>query len=97
MCVRVESRAYWLLNGSDERVMEALWFRVRRTAASLVGAIGAVAGDVLRAQSLVVGLAGDLTRSRAELLAENALLRQQLIVAARAVKRPTFRRQGPRS
>lgn len=32
----------------------------------------------------------DLTRSRKELLAENAFLRQQLIVASRRVKRPAF-------
>jgi hypothetical protein len=31
------------------------------------------------------------TRSRAELIAENVLLRQQLIVASRGVKRPGFR------
>jgi len=37
------------------------------------------------------GFIADLTRSRAELLTENALLRQQLIVASRAIKRPTFR------
>ncbi len=40
---------------------------------------------------LVPGLAADLVRSRPELLAENALLRQQLIVAQRQVKRPAFR------
>jgi hypothetical protein len=40
---------------------------------------------------LVTGLAADLLRSRRELVAENVLLRQQLIVATRKVKRPTFR------
>ena len=39
---------------------------------------------------LVGGLVGDMTRSRSELIAENALLRQQLIVASRATKRPVF-------
>jgi putative transposase len=34
----------------------------------------------------------DLGRSKSELLAENALLRQQLIVLRRQVKRPTFTR-----
>ena len=38
------------------------------------------------------GLATDLLRTRAELVAENALLRQQLVVVARRVKRPIFRR-----
>jgi hypothetical protein len=40
---------------------------------------------------LVAGLLEDIVRSRPELLAESALLRQQLIVAARHVKRPAFR------
>jgi hypothetical protein len=39
---------------------------------------------------LVTGVAGDLLRSRRELIAENTLLRQQLIVASRKVKRPAF-------
>src|SRR5215470_637004 len=34
----------------------------------------------------------DLGRSKSELIAENALLRQQLIVLRRQVKRPTFSR-----
>jgi hypothetical protein len=37
------------------------------------------------------GLLIDLIRSKRELLAENAVLRQQLIVAARRVKKPQFR------
>ncbi len=41
---------------------------------------------------LVPGLVSDLTRSRAELLSENALLRQQLIVTHRHVKRPKLLR-----
>ena len=38
--------------------------------------------------SLVSGVLSDLTRSRADLVVENALLRQQLIVLNRQVKRP---------
>jgi hypothetical protein len=38
--------------------------------------------------SLVLGTVADLVRSRPELVAENALLRQQLIVLARTPKRP---------
>ena len=34
------------------------------------------------------GTGADLLRSRAQLLAENALLRQQLLVLRRSVKRP---------
>lgn len=38
--------------------------------------------------SLVLGVLSDLTRSRADLVLENALLRQQLILLNRQVKRP---------
>jgi hypothetical protein len=43
--------------------------------------------------SLVFGTFADLTRRRTELLAENALLRQQLIVLHRQVKRPVYRKK----
>ena len=39
---------------------------------------------------LITGLVSDLTRSQSDLLAENALLRQQVIVLERQVKRPQF-------
>src|SRR5437660_10322859 len=42
--------------------------------------------------SLVFGTFADLTRGKAELLAENALLRQQLIILHRQVKRPVYRK-----
>jgi transposase InsO family protein len=42
--------------------------------------------------SLVLGTLADLTRGKAELLAENALLRQQLIILRRQVKRPVCRK-----
>jgi hypothetical protein len=38
--------------------------------------------------SLLLGTVTDLVRSRSELVAENALLRQQLIILRRRVKRP---------
>src|SRR5215467_6531818 len=38
--------------------------------------------------SLLLGTLTDLTRSKSELAAENALLRQQLIILRRQVKRP---------
>ena len=41
-----------------------------------------------RNHSLLGGMFSDLPRSRVELLAENALLRQQLIILSRQVKRP---------
>jgi transposase InsO family protein len=42
--------------------------------------------------SLVLGTTADLLRSRSELVAENALLRQQLIVLTRTAKRPRLSR-----
>jgi len=42
--------------------------------------------------SLPLGTLADLTRGKAELLAENALLRQQLIILRRQVKRPVYRK-----
>src|ERR671932_1424128 len=42
--------------------------------------------------ALAAGLATDLTRSRTDLLLENALLRQQVIVLSRTAKRPRFTR-----
>ena len=42
--------------------------------------------------SLVLGTFADLTRSKTELLAENALLRKPLIILRRQVKRPIFQK-----
>jgi putative transposase len=53
---------------------------VRQILAPVVGDTGPMRGLLL-----------DLTRSKQELLVENAFLRQQLIVAARRVKKPQFR------
>jgi hypothetical protein len=41
---------------------------------------------------LVIGALSDTTRSRVDLIAENALLRQQLIVLGRQIKRPQLTR-----
>ena len=43
--------------------------------------------------SLVFGTLADLTRGKSKLLAENALLRQQLIILRRQIKQPTFRKR----
>ena len=43
-----------------------------------------------RPVALAAGLAADLTRSRGDLLLENALLRQQVLILRRTVKRPTL-------
>jgi hypothetical protein len=42
--------------------------------------------------SLLLGMVTDLSRSKSELVAENALLRQQLIILRRQVKRPACTR-----
>jgi transposase InsO family protein len=55
-----------------------------------VGRIAAVTRAVTRPAPVVLGLLRDLTRSRTQLVAENALLRQQLIIAARTTKRPSL-------
>ena len=39
---------------------------------------------------LAAGIVSDIPRSRKDLIVENAILRQQLIVLKRQVKRPTF-------
>ncbi|MGO9834333.1 MAG: integrase core domain-containing protein, partial [Polyangiaceae bacterium] len=66
-----------------------------RLAATAVAELAARAMRALRnagrPSGVASGFIADLTRSRAELITENALLRQQLIVASRAVKRPAFR------
>ena len=42
--------------------------------------------------SLVLSTLADLTRGKSELLAENALLRHQLIILRRQIKRPTYQK-----
>ncbi len=42
--------------------------------------------------SLVLGTLADMTRAKAELITENALLRQQLIILHRQIKRPVYRK-----
>jgi len=42
--------------------------------------------------SLLLGTLADLARGKSELVAENALLRQQLIILRRQVKRPACRK-----
>ena len=59
---------------------------------ALIGALVRVVQRLLRparsAAEVGIGAARDLTRSRSELLAENALLRQQVIVLRRSIRRP---------
>ena len=64
--------------------------------AALVMALGRAVQRLLRparsGATLGIGAAGDLTRTRSELLAENALLRQQVIVLRRSIGRPRLHR-----
>jgi len=61
-------------------------------AAALLIALGRALRRLLRparsAAKLTIGAAGDLARTRSELVEENALLRQQVIVLRRNVQRP---------
>ena len=63
---------------------------------ALIGALAQVCQSLLRparsAGKVAIGAARDLTRTRSELLAENALLRQQLIVLRRSIQRPRVHR-----
>lgn len=70
--------------------------------ASIIQHLRAVSGRVLnrvrtaireatRPLPVLTGLLVDVARFRKELLLENALLRQQLIVASRKIKRPMFK------
>src|SRR5947199_7898522 len=45
-----------------------------------------------RSTSLLLGTIADLAKGKSELLVENALLRQQLIILRRQVKRPACRK-----
>ena len=64
--------------------------------AALIIALGRAFRRLLRparsGAKLVIGAAGDLTRTRSQLMAENALLRQQLIVLRRSIERPRLDR-----
>jgi putative transposase len=77
--------------GQIHPVLSTLRRRLGSVVTSVVEHAKTALREVSRPLPLVAGLAMDLTRSRQELLAENVLLRQQLIVASRSVKRPAFR------
>ena len=64
--------------------------RFAAAVASTATRVRSVLRNACRPSGVTGGFMADLTRSRAELIAESALLRQQLIVASRGVKRPRF-------
>ena len=63
------------------------WFRALAT--GLRSALEPAPSAIIRAAA---GAVRDSVRSRSELIAENALLRQQLLVVSRSASRPTLRR-----
>jgi hypothetical protein len=75
----------------DRAVLRVLGSRLRATVARLAARAMRGLRNACRPSGVASGFIADLTRSRAELVTENALLRQQLIVASRSVKRPGFR------
>src|SRR5689334_13933801 len=68
-----------------------LFLLVSRLLQALHARVLAATRPQTHAQS--VGVLADLLRSKRELVAENALLRQQLIVLRRRTKRPAFTRR----
>jgi hypothetical protein len=72
-------------------VLSTLGLRIRTGLTRLVVKTKRLLHESIRPLPAVVGLLRDLTRSRGQLIAENTLLRQQLIVASRKVKRPVFK------
>src|ERR1019366_3499175 len=76
---------------SDRAVLRLPGSRLVASLAGLAARAMRALWNACRPTSVAGGFIADLTRSRAELVTENALLRQQLIVASRAVKRPAFR------
>jgi hypothetical protein len=65
--------------------------RVRKAVDRVVAWAKKTLAESFRPLPVASGLVGDAFRSRQELQAENMLLRQQLIVASRKVRRPDFR------
>ena len=72
-------------------MLPTLGLRIRTGLTRLTVKTKRLLHEVIRPLPVVVGLLRDLTRSRIQLIAENTLLRQQLIVASRTVKLPVFK------
>ena len=72
-------------------VLSSFGLRIRAQVTRVVAKARSLLYESVRPLSLVAGFFKDLTRSREQLIAENTLLRQQLIVASRKVKRPVFK------
>ena len=77
--------------GQIRPVFSSLRRRLRAAVTSVVNRAQSALREATRPLPLLTGLVADVGRSRRQLIAENVLLRQQLIVASRKVKRPAFR------
>ena len=77
--------------GQNRPVLSPLRRRLRAAVTSVVDHAKSALREATRPLPVLTGLVADLGRSRRQLIAENVLLRQQLIVASRKVKRPAFR------
>ena len=71
-------------------VLGKLIRRIRGVVGGIAECVHAAMRTATRPVSVVGGLLRDVTRTRDELIAENMLLRQQLIVTARTAKQPRF-------
>jgi putative transposase len=73
-------------------MVTTIWTAIRRRAQTALRALHRrlLAWTRPATGSLVVSTVGDLTRTKAALVAENAFLRQQLVVLRRQVKRPAL-------
>ena len=72
-------------------MLSTLWLRICAGLTRFAVKTRRVLHEAIRPLPVVVGALKDMASSREQLVAENALLRQQLIVASRKVKRPAFK------
>jgi putative transposase len=71
-------------------VFAVLRAQIRAAVGKVLRSVRTAVREALRPTPLVTGFVHDICRTHDELIAENAALRQQLVVASRAVKRPSF-------
>jgi len=79
-------------NGEGERALRTIATAIKRGARAALDAVHRhlLAWTKPATGPFVGSMAGDLTRTKAALVAENALLRHQLVVLGRQVKRPVL-------
>jgi len=78
------------VGGGEQRLFATIWTAIRRRAQPALRAVHrrCLASTRPASGPRVGSIVGDLTRTKANLIAENACLRQQLVVLRRQVKRP---------